>query len=167
MENAVPFKGNNATSTSPPLCDIGDSQTLECNSGSKLDDDNIGKVPPNYGDFFAFSRLTEEPAVLQFHLSAYYNDMIDIVIHFFNYPDQLIGLPTLSVQTSDLESLPISYDDNRDLSFSDATLRNVTLQVLLHSLLKSIDSLIITISFPDHSNIDWLLLSEVDMYNGK
>ena len=162
----MPFNGNNATSTSWPLCDIVNSQTLECNPGTKLDDDIIGKVPLNYGDFFAFSRLTEEPAVLQFHLSTYYDDMIDIVIHFFNYPDQSIGLPTLSVQTIDLESLPFSYDDNHDLNLSDATLRNVTLQVLLHSLLKSIDSLIITISFPDHSNIDWFLLSEVDMYNG-
>ena len=162
------YNGNNATMTS-----IGcDGIPLTCQPGSKLDDSTLPSGMNvvtldnlQYEQFFAFSRQSAREQLAQFFFSTNYTDVMNIVIHFLNYPDKRIGLPSLSLHTEDSDAvLPFVFNDNHDLHSADNTVRNVTLST---SIPTAIDNIILNITFENHNNIDWLLLSEVDFYNGQ
>ena len=62
-------------------------------------------------------------------------------------------------------SISYIYGNNGDLRNNDSQLRNVTLIITSNIVLVHI--LLIDLSFSDNTDIDWILLSEVDICEGK
>ena len=170
VENAASFNGDNTTATSI-LCEHITAEILACEPGSKLDDNDNGPLNflpmaiNSYKQFFAFSKDSGTPGILQFHFPNFYSDTLNIVLHFLNFRVQSISLPTVTVQDANsLTTFPFVFAENHDLQPNDARVRNVTLQTILPT---PVSSLRVRFSFENHDiNTEWLLLSEVDFYNG-
>ena len=176
VEDAMPYNGSNVTTTSTdchnseplPLSTI-----LECEPGSKLDDDILpinyttaDNSNTQYEQFFAFNRQSNSDTsagILQFYFPTNFTNVINIVLHFLYYPERMIGLPSSLSLQSEGNTLPYYYNHNDDLHSADNTVRNVT---LVTELPTAVDNIIINITFETHNMVDWLLLSEVDFYNG-
>ena len=171
VENAVPFNGSNETNTGTGCkrsMILSLAHVLECSLGAKLDDGFTGPVDSvfdNLTSFFAFSRESGKTGTLVYSFS---NDIpldsIHIVLYFFNSPNNSIGLPSVSLTTANLEPVVFTFDGNSDLSQMDSTIRNVTL--ILDSS-NSQNLINIVFNFENNSRIDWLLISEVEIFNSK
>jgi hypothetical protein len=163
---AVSFNGSN-TNTSTG-CNTLSPVLLQCLSveTSKLGDGDVGPLDhltaDNLEQFFAFNRhSTNSLGRTTFTLPS---SVSSVVLYFFNSPQDKIGLPHIQVFGSIEEGSPfISYwfDNNNDLNQSDTHLRNVTLNLQRNANI----SLELAFTFPNNSQIDWLLLSEVILYN--
>ena len=135
---------------------------LTCFANSKLADGNIGpatSVSGNLGQFFAFGRQSSNSlGRVTFTLPS---SVSTVVLYFFNSPNTSIGLPMISVFAG---GNPVDYffANNDNLSQSDSQLRNVTLY--LQQLTSAVQ---LDFAFTNQSAIDWLLLSEVILYNSK
>ena len=171
VSNSVPFNGSTLTNTSNG-CDVDrlSSTILLCDPDSKLDDDNTGPMAmgpllsDDLGSFFAFSQQTDQPRSVWFTLDANTSNL-SVILYFFNNPMESIGLPsTISALTTGYMALPFTYDNNSDLTQTDSTVRSVVLHL---SNTDPINSIRLDFDFND-TNIDWFLLSEVDIIqNGK
>ena len=170
VQNAVPFKGSNQTNTGSGCVDsMFAAQLLECSLGAKLDDGFTGPVDSvfdNLTSFFAFSRESGEiGSLLAFIFQTNIPlGSIHIVLYFFNSPNSSIGLPSVSLTTTNEVSVAFTFDGNNDLSQMDSTIRNVTL--ILDSS-NSQNLINIVFNFKNNSRIDWLLISEVYFFNSK
>ena len=164
FDSVVSFNGSNLTTTSDS-CTL-KSPRLECEPGSKLDDDITGptgnSVSDDIGSFFAFSLQSEQNAsVLHYTFGAEIPNL-SIVVYFFNQPNQSIGLPAFSITQPDLS---FTFGNNSDLSQTDSSVKSVILHLMPRS---KINLLSISISFDDTTNIDWFLVSEIQfIQNGK
>ncbi len=159
--NAVPFNGSNVTN-SDIGCQISQSRdyVLECNPGTKLDDDNIGPTVLNdLGNFFAFSRQSKQSGVLEYTFTNLSMNM-KIILHFINDPYRGIGLPSLFVKTIQKSIVSFTYGNNTDLSQTDSGIKSVVLYLQLNM---SINFISLNPEFVNTSNIDWFLVSEVDI----
>ena len=110
------------------------------------------------GQFFAFGRQSNNSlGRVTFTLPG---SVSTVVLYFFNSPNTSIGLPMISVFTM---RSPVGYffANNDDLNQTDSQLRNVTLH--LQQLTSAVQ---LDFTFTNQSAIDWLLLSEVILYNG-
>ena len=131
-------------------------------SSGKLTDGNIGpatSISGNLGQFFAFGRQSSNSlGRVTFTLTS---SVSTVVLYFFNSPNTSIGLPMISVFAT---GSPVDYffANNDDLSQTDSQLRNVTLHLQLLTSVVQLD-----FAFTNQSAIDWLLLSEVILYNSK
>ena len=167
--NAVPFNGSNKTNTGTG-CERVIGQVLECFPGAKLDDGFTGPVDSvfdNLTSFFAFSKESGETGSLLAFIFQTNIPLgsIHIVLYFFNSPNSSIGLPSVSLTTTNLEPVAFTFDGNSDLSQADSTIRNVTL--ILDSSVSSATLVLIAFNFGNNSRIDWLLISEVYFFNSK
>ncbi len=163
--NAVPYNGSNNTNG----CTERSMNVLDCPSTSKLNDDIIQPVEPissNVSSFFAFGRQTpENGGAIEFTFNGF-SINLSVTLYFFNYPDQLIGLPTIQLTTIDLANVSYTFDNNDDLNQTDSEIRNVTLHLDLSQFAMGINFVRMSFSFED-TNIDWFLISEVDFNFGK
>ena len=130
-------------------------------SNAKLTDGSIGPVTSisgSLGQFFAFGRQSSNSlGRVTFTLPG---SVSTVILYFFNSPNTSIGLPMISVFTM---GSPVGYffANNDDLSQTDSRLKNVTLH------LQQLNSAVqLDFTFTNQSAIDWLLLSEVILYNG-
>ena len=80
-----------------------------------------------------------------------------IVLHFYNSPNELIGLPDIEV-TNDTEgsNIPFLFADNNDLSQMDSQVRNVSV-----NLAQGVTEFIIQFMFPDSIKIQFMLISDI------
>ena len=162
--NAAAFNGSSNTATSDG-CDMGEDR-LDCDPTSKLDDGITGPMGDDYTAFFAFSSQSSQRGELRFIFNATSND-ISLILYFFNYPEQSIGLPLiyLTAPVPDLQNVSYTFDNNNDLSQTDTEIRSVVLHLDL-SQTGSPNFVTMAFDFSD-TNIDWFLISEVDFNFGK
>ena len=144
---------------------------MGCFPGAKLDDGFTGPVDfffDNLTSFFAFSRESGETGSLAFIFQTKIPlDSVHIVLHFFNSPNNSIGLPSVSLTTTNQVPVEFAFGDNStsDLSQMDSTIRTVTLD--LDSSAPKENFISINFNFENDSRIDWLLISEVEFFNSK
>ena len=125
----------------------------------------------NLHRFFAWNRTQTQPVTLRFGFQPPVTSLSSVILYFFNYPTQQIGLPSVTLSGSfddrGMHTFPISYiyGNNGNLRNNDSQLRNVTLSIT--SSITIIQILFVDLSFPDNTDIDWILLSEVDICQGK
>lgn len=182
VEKAISFNGDSRTKTSQ-LCKFISAQVQTCQPGSKLDDNDLGGSMGSkqedsddsfdaYEKFFAFGRGDKTSGgagvgsggAIQLLFPAYFDHAINIVLNFIHKPSSKIGLPQLTLEMlNSTTNLPFVYDDNFDLDMNDATVRNVSLHVELPTDV-TIKGVKISMTFPNHSLLDWFLLSEVDVF---
>ena len=124
----------------------------------------------NLHRFLAWNRTQKQPVTLRFGFSPNpVSSLSSVVLHFFNYPTQRIGLPSVALRGSSSNSgtpfFETSYDysNNDILMNSDSQLRNVSLSITSNT--DNIQLLFIDIVFTN-TVIDWILLSEVDICEG-
>ena len=162
--NAVPYNGSNNTNG----CTERSLNELNCPNNSKLNDDIIQPVEPISSDvtkFFAFGRQSPESGEIRFTFDGF-SINLSVTLYFFNYPDQLIGLPTIQLTTIGNVNVSYTFDNNDDLSQTDSEIRNVTLHLDLSQFATGINFVSMSFSFDD-TNIDWFLICEVDFNFGK
>ena len=156
----VSFDGSNLTNTSEGCSLFG--TVLTCFANDKLTDGNIGSttsISGSLGKFFAFGRQSSNSlGRVTFTLPG---SVSTVVLYFFNSPNTSIGLPMISVFTTMGSPIDYFFANNDDLSQTDSQLRNVTLH-----LQKLVSTVQLGFTFTNQSAIDWLLLSEVILYNG-
>ncbi len=166
MVDAVSFNGSNLTSTDS-RCVISSfaEGVIECGAvfnHSKLIDGNTGPVSSisdDLGSFFAFSRQTSA-IEYTFNTST---ESVAITLHFFNLPRESIGFPSISATTTRNRPIPFTYALNNDLTQDDSTIRNTVLDL---QPTMPINFLRVNIEFDSNSNIDWFLVSEVEVTEG-
>ena len=158
----VSFNGSNLTNTSEGCSLFGISLACLNSSNGKLTDGNIGPVTSisgSLGQFFAFGRQSSNNVGrVTFTLPG---SVSTVVLYFFNSPNTSIGLPMISVFATMGNPVGYFFANNDDLSQTDSQLRNVTLH--LQQLTSAVQ---LDFTFTNQSAIDWLLLSEVILYNG-
>ena len=156
MNNPAPFNGSNLTTTGDN-CSMPPS--LECSAPFKLIDGDFGPVDSLIGQLSRFFAFNQNDSRLGFTLGA--SRVSKVVVYFFNSPANAIGLPLIKV-FFDNQPIPYFFSDNGDLAQTDSQLRTVTLQ-----LSQEIGNFQLDFFFPSNSSIDWFLVSEVQLYNGK
>ena len=123
----------------------------------------------NLHRFLAWNRTQTQPIPLRFGFHPVLSSSLSsVVLYFFNYPAQHIGLPSVTLTGSGTSTFAISYkyDNNGDLRNNDSQLKNVTLSITSRKMML-ITALFINLSLSDNTDIDWILLSEVDICLGK
>ena len=127
----------------------------------------------NLHQFLAWNRTQTQPVTLRFGFSPQnlVSSLSSVVLYFFNYPTQQIGLPSVTLRSgSSFTGLPLDeisyvYDNNDVLMNSDSKLRNVSLSITSNTTITNIELLFIDLVF-NNTDIDWILLSEVDICEG-
>ena len=85
----------------------------------------------------------------------------EIVLHFYNSPTELIGLPDIEItNTADANSVPFFFTDNDDLGQTDSQVRSVTL-----SLSPGVSEFNVRFLFPNNIKIQYMLISEIGLTN--
>ena len=165
VENAVAFNGSSNTATSNGC--VMREDRLECDPTSKLDDGITGPMGDDYTAFFAFSSQSSQRGELMFTFNGPSNN-ISLILYFFNYPEQSIGLPLIyltALVSPDHLNVSYTFDNNNDLSQTDAEIRSVVLHL---DLSQTGPTKLVTMAFDfSDTNIDWFLISEVDFNFGK
>ena len=170
------FNGStdNGTSCNP----TSERDSLECfdfkMNKFRLVDNDTGPLhslsSTNLHRFLAWNRTQTQPVTLRFGFQPAVSSLSSVVLYFFNYPTQRIGLPSVTLRGSgNFGGTPffeISYEYvnyNGALINSDSQLRFVSLGI--NSNTANIHVLFIDLVF-NSTDIDWLLLSEVDICEG-
>ena len=121
--------------------------------------------------FLAWNRTQTQPFTLSFRFDPEnpVSSLSSVVLYFFNYPTQRIGLPSVTLRGSfddagmSISSVFYIYENNSDLGNNDSQLRTVTLTITHNTVFMRV--LFIDLSFTN-TDIDWILLSEVDICEG-
>ena len=155
MIDPAPFNGSNLTTTgancSPP--------PIECSAPSKLIDGEFGPMDSLTGQLGRFFAFNQNDSRLNFPIGT---NVAKVVVYFFNSPADAIGLPLIKVIKLHNQLVPYFFSDNDDLTQTDSQLRTVTLQ-----LSQEVSLVQLNFTFPNNSGVDWFLVSEVQLYNGK
>ena len=146
---------------------IGDSTALTCGGDGLLGDGDPGSVDLDISNVLAWNETVD----ILFTLSP--SDSVQQVNLFFhNEPQEGVGLPSIiELHWSDINpgvpDNPLDYTilGNQELSQSDERLRNVTLAVTISDLL-DYRYFRVHFAFPESSQINTLLLSEVQLCGG-
>ena len=156
----------NGTDTTPMTGCFGDSASQTCGGDGLLGDGDPGSLDLDISNVLAWSETVD----IVFTLPA--SDRIQQVNYFFhNEPQQGVGLPSI-IELHWSANNPIVPNDNpldytllgnQDLSQNDERLRNVTLAVTFSSDIPDYRYLRIHFTFPETSQINTLLLSEVQL----
>ena len=125
----------------------------------------------NLHRFLAWNRTQTKPVTLKFEFNPLLSSssLSSVVLYFFNYPTQRIGLPSVTLRGSSSSSgnpfynISFFFNINDVLMNSDSQLRNVSLSI--NSNTDNIQVLFIDLVFTN-TDIDWILLSEVDICEG-
>ena len=169
------FNGSTDTGTSCSPTTKGDS--LDCfdfnmNTHRLVDGDNgplHSLSSTNLHRFLAWNRTQTQPVTLRFGFSPVLLSLSSVVLYFFNYPTQWIGLPVVLLRGSSSSTgipfyeISYAYDNNDVLMNSDSQLRNLSLSITSNTT--NIELLFIDLVFTI-TDIDWILLSEVDICEG-
>ena len=156
MNNPAPFNDSNLTTTGAN-CDNSGS----CNVPSKLSDNDFGPMDSLTGQLGRFFAFNQNDSRLNFNIGTIVSK---VVVYFFNSPADAIGLPLIKViNAKNRTVVPYFFSDNDDLTQTDSQLRTVTLQLSQQPETE----FRLDFFFPSYSGIDWLLVSEVQFYNGK
>ena len=140
---------------------------LECdNPGTILDDDDIG--PTNFtsddvDSFIVFYRETGNSSAIKYTFNAS-TSSVRVTLYFFNHPDQSIGLPSISVTTTQQQTVPFTFSANDDLSKNDSIVRSVILHLNPNAPLNYFS---LNVEFDDKTDINWCYISEVDITGGE
>ena len=137
---------------------------------SILTDGDIG--PPhslsmNLHRFIAWNRMQTQPVTLRFGFTV--SSLSSVVLYFYNSPAQRIGLPMITLRGSTMLSgespfnIAYFYENNNALTNSDSQLRNMSLSITSNTTNTTV--LFIDLVFTN-IDIDWILLSEVDIFSG-
>ena len=132
---------------------------LKCLPDGILTDGKVGPLQhPNGSMFFAWNKKSRTVQIQMVYRS---NIQIRHVnIFFYNIPTVHVGLPDVSISVDGLNR--ITYlTNNQHLSSEDNMRRNVSLSFENHLIVGNIFD--ITFTFNDDSNVDWLLLSELQL----
>ena len=168
---------NGSTDNGTDCGNTEDSEHLYCSDNlmntHRLVDEDTGPLhslsSTNLHQFLAWNRTQAQPVTLRFGFNPVLSSLLSsVVLYFFNYPAQHIGLPSVALMGSGSSTFAISYkyDNNGDLRSNDSQLRNVTLSITSRKMML-ITALLINLSFSGNTDIDWILLSEVDICQGK
>ena len=170
------FNGSTDTGTSCIPTTKGDS--LDCfdfnmNTRTLVDGDNgplHSLSSTNLHRFLAWNRTQTQPVTLRFGFLPPVSSLSSVILYFFNYPTQWIGLPAVLLRGSSSSTgipfyeISYTYDNNDVLMNSDSQLRNLSLSITSNTT--NIELLFIDLVFSKSSDIDWILLSEVDICGG-
>ena len=150
-------------------CTAGGGEFLDCFNAILITDGDFG--PPhslsmNLHRFIAWNRTRTQPVTLQFGFLSSVSSLSGVVLYFYNSPAQRIGLPVINLRATSGGSpfnITYFYENNNALTSSDSQLRNVSLSITSNtdnSVLLFIDLMF------TNTDIDWILLSEVDVSSG-
>ena len=124
----------------------------------------------NLHRFLAWNRTQTQPVTLRFGFDPQnqVSSLSSVVLYFFNYPTQRIGLPSVTLRGSFSATgtpflISFVYNSNNVLNNNDSQLRNVSLSITSNT--GNIQLLFIDFVFTN-TDIDWILLSEVDICEG-
>ena len=120
----------------------------------------------NLHRFLAWNRTQTQPVTLRFGFQPAVSSLSSVVLYFFNYPTQRIGLPSVTLRgkgNGQDFTISYSYDNNDAFSSNDSQLRNTNLTITSNT--SNIDLLFVHLAFTN-TDIDWILLSEVDICEG-
>ena len=173
----IPNLFNGSTDNGTGCTPTTEGDSLECfdfnmNTHRLVDGDNgplHSLSSTNLHRFLAWNRTQTQPVTLRFGFSPAVSSLSSVVLYFFNYPTQWIGLPSVTLRGSSSSSgnpfYNISYffNNNNALTNSDSQLRNLSLSITSNT--DNILLLFIDFQFVD-PEIDWILLSEVDICQG-
>ena len=148
--------------------------SLDCgmNTGLLVDGDTgplYSLSSTNLHRFLAWNRTQTQPVTLRFGFQPAVSSLSSVVLYFFNYPTQWIGLPVVLLRGSSSSTgipfyeISYAYDNNDALMNSDSQLRNLSLSITSNTT--NIELLFIDLVFTN-TDIDWILLSEIDIYEG-
>ena len=152
----APFNGSNLTTTGAN-CSM---SPIECSALSKLIDGDFGPMDSLTGQLGRFFAFNQNGSRLSFTIGT---SVSKVVVYFFNSPADAIGLPLIKIIKPVNQPVPYFFTDNDDLTQTDSQLRTVTLQLSQ----QPVTEFQLDFFFPSNSSIDWLLVSEVQFYNGK
>ena len=154
----------NGTDTTPMGC-FSDSTALTCGGGGLLGDGDPGSVDLDISNVFAWSETVDIIFTLPDPVSVQ-----QVNLFFHNEPQQGVGLPSVieldwSTNNPNVPDNPLDYTilGNQDLSQSDERLRNVTLAVTFNNNIPDYRYLRVHFAFPETSQTNTLLLSEVEL----
>ena len=136
----------------------GNIMTLNCPSGSTLRDDDIGPLQnPNASMIMAWNRSSGDVRITALSNSPL--TFRHVHLFFYNIPAMRIGLPDISLFVSGVKR-PYYVTGNQDQTFEDNSRRSVSLSLEEAMSSSTYD---INFHFSEESNIDWLLLTEVQI----
>ena len=171
----IPNLFNNSTDMGTGCGPAAGTNSLDCgmNTGLLVDGDTgplHSLSSTNLHRFLAWNRTQTQPVTLSFRFEPGISSLsrTSVVLYFFNYPTQRIGLPSVTLWGSFSSTgnspfaLPYFYANNGNLMNSDSQLRNVSLRIFTNQYAFT-NFLFIELVFTD---IDWILLSEVDICQG-
>ena len=165
---------NGTSCNSSPAGDILECFDFNMNT-HRLVDGDTGPLhslsSTNLHRFLAWNRTQTQPVTLRFGFQPAVSSLSSVVLYFFNYPTQWIGLPSVTLRGSSSSSstgiscynMSYFFDNNNTLTNSDSQLRNLLLNITSNT--DNIQLLFIDFQFVD-PEIDWILLSEVDIFQG-
>ena len=169
----IPNLFNDSTDTGTGCVAAAEAGSLYCFMNAGLIDGNTGLLhslsSTNLHRFLAWNRTQTQPVTLWFGFGPV-SSLSNVVLYFFNYPAHRIGLPSVSLRGSLYDAgtpffeISYVYGNNDVLMNSDSQLRSVSLSITNNT--DSIQVLFIDLVFTN-TDIDWILLSEVDICDGK
>ena len=169
----IPNLFNDSTDKGTGCVAAAEAGSLYCFMNAGLIDGNTGLLhslsSTNLHRFLAWNRTQTQPVTLRFGFSPAVSSLSSVVLYFFNYPTQRISLPSVTLRGSNSSSgnpfysISFFFNNNDVLMNSDSQLRNVSLSITSNT--DSIQVLFIDFVFTN-TDIDWILLSEVDICEG-
>ena len=175
----VPNLFNGSTDTGTNCTPTSEGDSLDCfdfkMNTRRLVDNDTGPLhslsSTNLHRFLAWNRTQTQPVTLRFGFNPQnlVSSLSSVVLYFFNYPTQQISLPSVTLRGSSSSSgnpfynISYTFDNNNALTNSDSQLRNLSLSITSNT--DNILLLFIDFQFVD-PEIDWILLSEVDISQG-
>ena len=147
-----------------PGCEVPPSMTvLECSpiSNPVLIDGQLGseQSPPNTSSINTWSR-SQGPTVSVRFIYTSSVPVPQIYLYFYHIPSVGIGLPDVRLVAGG-QPQPYYVTGNQDLTSTDERRRNVVLRLVNTVVMGS--EFEINFDFSEDSNVNWLLLSEVDL----
>ena len=173
----IPNQFNGSTDKGTGCTPTSEGDSLDCfdfnMNTRRLVDGDTGPLhslsSTNLQRFLAWNRTQTQPVTLLFGFSPAVSSLSSVVLYFFNYPTQRISLPSVTLRGSSSSSgnpfynISYTFDNNNALTNSDSQLRNLSLSITSNT--DNILLLFIDFQFVD-PEIDWILLSEVDICQG-
>ena len=162
---------NDSTDNGTGCNTAGDGNSLDCfrvNSAILTDGDfgSPHSLSMNLHQFIAWNRTRTQPVTLRFGFFSPVSSLSSVVLYFYNSPAQRIGLPVINLRGKSGGSpfnITYFYENNNALTSSDSQLRNVTLSITSDT--SNTVVLFIDLMFTN-TDIDWILLSEVNVDSG-
>ena len=148
-----------------PGCEVPPAKTVfECSPSLNpvLIDEQLGseQSPPNISSINAWSRSQGPTVTVNFEYTSSSVRVRQIYLYFYHIPSMGIGLPDVRLVAGG-QPQPYYVTGNQNLDSTDERRRNVVLRLVSTAATGS--DFEIHFDFSEDSNVNWLLLSEVDL----